>query len=128
MTEEEGPIENQYSTGRRGQNRKQSKDSLSSNPASNVSSANSIASASSTFFDLFHRTKRSHNKEKNSHRTDNGKRQSDLGNSSIQTTSTEREAAAIAVLENVLENDSYNSRSSASNQSENGAGSGSNKV
>lgn len=121
-------MESQYSTGRRTQIRKQSKDSLSSNPASNVSSANSIASASSTFFDLFHRTKRSHNKEKSSHRTDNGKRQSDLGNSSNQTTSSEREAAAIAVLENVLENDSYNSRSSVSNPSESGIGPGSSKV
>lgn len=134
MTEEEGQMEGHYSTGRRGQNSsKQSKDSLSSNATSNVSSANSIASAGLYVLDLFRdtvsRNRRSHNKDKSDHHAESGKRQSsDIGGSpATQASGPDREAAAIAVLENVI--DTYNARSSAANNTiGNGGAPGTNKV
>lgn len=132
MTEEEGQVESHYGTGHRNQNTsKQSKDSLSSNAASNVSSANSIASAGLFVLDLFretvNRNKRVHNKEKSEHRTENGKRPSDLGTANSQSVNTEREtAASIAVLENVIEK--YNTRSSTNNSIESSSGPGNSNV
>lgn len=123
ITEEEGQMDvqnhgkadNHFSIARRHQDSKHSKDSsLSSNAPSNVSSAGSIASAGLVVWDIFRETlgrpRRHQSKDKGNHiHLEDGKRPISVNSSN----STEREAAAIAVLENVLDN--FNSVSKSKN-------------
>ena len=134
MTEEEGQIESRYSTGRSDQTSgKLSKGSSSSNAASNMSSTSSTTSAGLGVWDIFRerfsRTRRPHSVERSDqhhHADGGGNPQVDSGTSSSQSTNAEREAAAIAVLENVI--DSYNARSSATNAKDAAIGSVINQV
>lgn len=117
ITEEEGQIDVQiqskvdghFTSVRRHQGGKHSKvSSLSSNAPSNVSSAGSIASAGLVVWDMFRETlgrpRRPLNKDKSNHPED-GKcsLSSTPNNLSSSGQSTDREAAAIAVLEDVID-------------------------
>ena len=117
VTEEEGQVDvlgkgnGHFSTARRHQGSKHSKgSSLSSNAPSNVSSAGSIASAGLVVWDMFRetlgRTRRPHGKEKSNHLTNDGKRSISTTSNSPTASATDREAAAIAILEDVI--DHYN--------------------
>lgn len=120
ITEEESQIDVQiqnksdahFSSARRHQGSKHSKgSSLSSNAPSSVSSAGSIASAGLVVWDMVRETlgrpRRPHNKDKNNHHNaDDGKCSiSSTSNSpgTVSGQSTDREAAAIAVLEDVID-------------------------
>ena len=84
-------------------------------PASNMSSTSSNTSdrAAQGVWDIFRerfsRTRRLHSAERSEHHVDGDggnehqHQQSDSGTSSSQSTNAQREAAAIAVLENVIE-------------------------
>jgi hypothetical protein len=113
MTEEENQIEDSYSTVRRPPMNKHSQEPLQSKPDTNNSSVGSLASSGLVVWDIFretviNRTRRQHSvksKDNNDHHMESGKRQSDT---TISNPNAEREAAAIAVLENVIDN--YKSR------------------
>lgn len=132
ITEEEGQVDVQgkgnghFSIARRHQGSKHSKgSSLSSNAPSNVSSAGSIASAGLVVWDMFRetlgRTRRPHSKEKNNHHTDDGKRSTSTTSNSPTASATDREAAAIAILEDVI--DHYNPLTITSNDASSCSGS-----
>lgn len=109
--QEQGKVDSHFSTARRHQGSKHSKgSSLSSNAPSNVSSAGSIASAGLVVWDMFRETlgrpKRPNGKEKSNHHTDDGKRTVRNTSNSPIASGTDREAAAIAILEDVI--DRYN--------------------
>ena len=112
MTEEEGQMDNRYSTRRSNANSKLSKGSSSVTSTSNTSAGQGVWDI---FRERFSRTRRPHSAERSDHpHPEGGNQQSDSGTSSSQSTNAEREAAAIAVLENVI--DSCNAaRSSQAN-------------
>ena len=121
MTEEENQIDDSYSSVRRPAIKKKSQELLSSNSIANNSSAGSLASSGLVDWDfrlfqktLINRTRRPHTKENNDH-IEGGKRQSDAS-STNSNSNADREAAAIAVLENVI--DSYKSRATDNNSME----------
>ncbi len=139
ITEEEGHGDIQiqgkvdgHFTRLRHQSSKHSKgSSLSSNTPSNMSSAGSIASAGLVVWDMVRetlgRTRRPHSKDKNSsHHADDGKRSICTTSSSPTASANDREAAAIAILENVI--DHFNPLPPSSNNSDAPSGSGSHKV
>jgi hypothetical protein len=90
-----------------------------------VSSAGSIASAGLVVWDMFRetlgRTRRPHSKEKNNHHTDDGKRSTSTTSNSPTASATDREAAAIAILEDVI--DHYNPLTITSNDASSCSGS-----
>ena len=104
--------------------------SLSSNTPSNMSSANSITSAGLVVWDMVRetlsRTRRPHSKDKNNHHIDDGKRSISTTSSSPTASANDREAAAIAILENVI--DHFNPLPTASNNNDAAANSGTHKV
>ena len=130
MAEEDGHVEGHYSTGRREhQMSKLFKGSSSSNATSNESSSTNSTGHGilDIFRERFSRNRRPHSKERpGSDHRESGNRQSDSGASNSPSANAEREAAAIAVLENVI--DSYNPRSSIGSGKETSGNSGSSKV
>lgn len=111
-------IDSHFSIGRRHGSKHSKNSPTSSNAPSNGSSAGSIASAGLVVWDMFRetlsRTKRAQNKDKSSHIEDGkGSMRTSMESPAIKTLSPEREAAAIAVLEDVI--DRFNPVTSNSN-------------
>jgi hypothetical protein len=73
------------------------------------------------FRETLGRTRRPHSKEKNNHHTDDGKRSTSTTSNSPTASATDREAAAIAILEDVI--DHYNPLTITSNDASSCSGS-----